>query len=107
VADLNGQIRVVLKGKVDSGPNHGIRNTFEAVPDAPVSRFVLEMKGGGKYGLLINSENLCKKPQRAIVRFTAQNGLVKQWKPKIANQCGKKSKGKKAHKPAKGGGKKH
>jgi hypothetical protein len=32
VADLNGQIRVVLKGKVDSGPNKGIRNTFEAVP---------------------------------------------------------------------------
>jgi hypothetical protein len=103
VADLNGQIRVVLKGKVDSGPNHGIRNTFEAVPDAPVSRFVLEMKGGGKYGLLINSENLCKKPQRAIVRFTAQNGLVRQWKPKIANQCGKKGKGKKGSK----GGKKH
>ncbi len=51
VAELNGQIRVVLKGKVDSGPNKGIRNTFEAVPDAPVSRFVLEMKGGKKYGL--------------------------------------------------------
>lgn len=56
VAELNGQIRVVLKGKVDSGPNHGIRNTFEAVPDAPVSRFVLELKGGPKYSLLENSE---------------------------------------------------
>jgi hypothetical protein len=103
VAELNGQIRVVLKGKVDSGKNKGIRNTFEAVPDAPVSRFVLEMKGGKKYGLLENSENLCKKPQRAIVRFTAQNGLVSQVKPKIANSCrgkkGKKSRarGKKGH----------
>jgi hypothetical protein len=99
VADLNGQIRVVLKGKVDSGPNKGIRNTFEAVPDAPVSRFVLEMKGGKKYSLLENSENLCQKPQRAIARFTAQNGLVDQVKPLIANQCGKKSgkKDKKAH----------
>jgi hypothetical protein len=92
VAELNGQIRVVLKGKVDSGPNKGIRNTFEAVPDAPVSRFVLEMKGGPKYGLFINSENLCHKPQRAIARFTAQNGLVDQTKPVIANQCGKKGK---------------
>jgi hypothetical protein len=94
VAELNGQIRVVLKGKVDSGPNKGIRNTFEAVPDAPVSRFVLEMKGGKKYGLLINSENLCKKPQRGNVRFTAQNGLVDQFKPLIANDCGKGKKGK-------------
>jgi hypothetical protein len=89
VAELNGQIRVVLKGKIDSGPNKGIRNTFEAVPDAPVSRFVLEMKGGKKYGLLENSENICQKPQRAIAHFTAQNGLVDQTKPLIANQCAK------------------
>jgi len=95
VAELNGQIRVVLKGKVDSGPNKGIRNTFEAVPDAPVSRFVLEMKGGKKYGLLENSEDLCKKPQHLLSRFTAQDGKVLQSKPKIANSCGKKGKGKK------------
>jgi hypothetical protein len=93
VAELNGQIRVLLKGKVDSGPNGGIRNTFEAVPDAPVEKFVLELKGGPKYSLLINSENLCKKPQKAIARFTAQNGKVLQTKPVIANSCKKKSKG--------------
>src|SRR6185437_5888338 len=92
VAELNGQIRVVLKGKVDSGPNKGIRNTFEAVPDAPVSRFVLEMKGGKKYSLLENSEDLCSKPQRAIARFTAQNGLVDQSKPLIENSCKSKPK---------------
>jgi hypothetical protein len=96
VADLNGQIRVTLVGKVDSGRNKGIRNTFEAVPDAPVSRFVLEMKGGKRYGLLENSENLCRKPQRAIARFTAQNGLVHQIKPLIRNKCGKKSRRKKS-----------
>jgi hypothetical protein len=100
VAELNGQIRVLLKGKVDSGPNHGIRNTFEAVPDAPVEKFVLEMKGGPKYSLLVNSENLCKRKQKGIARFTAQNGRVLQTKPVIANDCGKKGKGhgKKAHK---------
>jgi hypothetical protein len=94
VAELNGQIRVLLKGKVDSGPNHGIRNTFEAVPDAPVSRFVLQMKGGKKYGLLINSENLCAKPQHVIARFTGQNGAVEQSRPLIARNCkgGHKSK---------------
>jgi hypothetical protein len=105
VADLNGQIRVTLAGKVDSGKNKGIRNTFELVPDAPVSRFELSMKGGTKYGLLENSENLCKvkkAKRRAVVRFTAQNGKVKQWKPVVTNKCGKKKKAKKHAK-----GKKH
>jgi hypothetical protein len=89
VAELNGQIRVLLVGKVDSGPNKGIRNTFETVPDAPVSRFVLEMKGGPKYSLLENSEDLCRKTQRASARFTAQNGVVDQLNPKIAVSCPK------------------
>lgn len=113
VAELNGQIRILLAGKVDSGPNKGIRNTFEAVPDAPVEKFQLELKGGPKYSLLINSENLCKKPQRAIARFTAQNGKVLQVKPVIANDCKKKpqaggSKEKAGGKKKAGsGGKKH
>jgi hypothetical protein len=109
VAELNGQIKVLLVGKVDSGPNKGIRNTFEMVPDAPVSRFELEMKGGKKYGLLENSENLCKatKQQRqANVFLNGQNGKVDQFKPVVANQCGKK-KAKPAKKSSKHQGKKH
>ncbi len=93
VADLNGQIEIVLAGKVDTGPNDGIRNTFQAVPDAPVSKFVLEMKGGKK-GLLVNSEDICKKPQRALVHYSAHNAKVLDVKPLIANDCG-------------GGGKQH
>jgi hypothetical protein len=95
VAALNGQVSIALWGKVDSGNNKGIRNTFEVVPDAPVSRFVLEMNGGKK-GLLVNSENLCKaaKAQRtAIVRLTGQNGKVHAFKPLVQNQCKKKGKG--------------
>jgi len=99
VADLNGQIRILLKGKVDTTKRQGLRNTFEAVPDAPVSKFVLEMKGGPKYGLLENSENICRKPQRAAVQFNAQNGKVVNLNPLIANSCGKKGK-------KKGGGEK-
>jgi hypothetical protein len=61
-------------------------------PDAPVSRFVLELKGGKHHSLLENSEDLCRKPQKATARFTAQNGKVESSKPLIANQCGRKSK---------------
>ncbi len=90
VAALDGQIDIALRGKVDSGPNKGIRNTFEVVPDAPVSRFVLEM-AGGKRGLLVNSEDLCSKraKRRAIIRLTGQNGKVETLKPRVHNQCGK------------------
>jgi hypothetical protein len=90
VAALNGQVDIALWGKVDSGPNHGIRNTFEVVPDAPVTKFILEMKGGGK-GLLVNSESLCspKAKTHAIVRLTGQNGKVHAFKPKVANSCGR------------------
>jgi hypothetical protein len=93
VAELDGQIRVLLVGKVDSGPNHGIRNTFEAVPDAPVEKFELRMKGGPKYSLLENSEDLCARPQKAVASFTAQNGKVLELHPGVANSCKKKHKG--------------
>lgn len=90
VAALGGQIDIALWGKVDSGKNAGLRNTFEVVPDAPVSRFVLEMKGGSK-GLLVNSEDLCspKAQRKAIVRFLGQNGKVRAFKPTVANHCKK------------------
>ncbi len=93
VADLNGQIRFLLVGKVDTNKENGLRNTFQVVPDAPVSRFILELKGGKKYGLLENSENLCAKKQRAEARLVAQNGLIDKLHPQIGVQC-KKSKGK-------------
>ena len=95
VAELNGQIKVLLVGKVDSGPNKGIRNTFEVVPDAPVEKFELRMKGGSKYGLLENSEALCKASKakrKANAYFTAQNGKVLQTKPLVANECAKHKK---------------
>ncbi len=91
VAALNGQVDVVLAGRVDTGKGGGIRNTFEAVPDAPVSKFTLEMQGGKK-GLLVNSEDICRKPQKATVSFTAQNGKALSLSPVIKNSCRKSRK---------------
>jgi hypothetical protein len=99
VAELDGQIRVLLVGKIDTGKNKGIRNTFEAVPDAPVSRFVLELKGGKKYGLLENSQDVCSKAQKAGVSFRAQNGKVLQTSAKISNSCKGGHEGKGRQKP--------
>ena len=101
VADLHGQIDVALVGRIDSIKG-GIRTTFEGVPDAPVSKFSLEMLGGKK-GLLVNSGNICKTDNHATVNLDAQNGLSYDTKPLLSNGCKKSkkhkgAKGKKAHK---------
>jgi hypothetical protein len=99
VADLNGQIRVSLVGRIDSIQG-GIRNSFELVPDAPVSKFTLEMQGGKK-GLLVNSRNLCKSVNKVDADFTAQNGKTHSIEPVLTNSCKKKAgkgAGKAAHK---------
>ena len=83
MAASNGQIKIALDGK-STRPNKGIRTTFEFVPDAPVSRFVLWM-AGGKKGLLHNSTNICKGSHRAIVRFTGQNGKRNESRPPLNN----------------------
>jgi hypothetical protein len=96
VAALHGQIDIDLVGRIDS-KNGGIRTTFDAVPDAPVSKFVLTMQGGKK-GLLENSKNLCNSVNKADVKFTAQNGMTSNSKPVLTNSCKKAKKGKGAKK---------
>jgi hypothetical protein len=90
----NNQVNIALDGHVE-GVNGGIRNTFEAVPDAPVTKFTLEMQGGGK-GLLENSTNLCASPHHATAVFTGHNGKLDSFKPLLAVSCHKhgKKKGK-------------
>jgi hypothetical protein len=78
-------IEVELVGRVDS-VNGGIRTSFEAVPDAPVSEFTLQMQGGAR-GLLQNSTELCAKANRATAKFSAQNGRVATLHPKMGASC--------------------
>jgi hypothetical protein len=94
VAALNGQFDIELAGRIDS-KNGGIRNTFETVPDAPVSSFTLKLLGGEK-SLLVNSRNLCKSVARAEVKMIGQNGKRHNERPVVANSCGKKAKKKAA-----------
>lgn len=88
VVDLNGQIHVVLHGRTDS-IHGGLRNTFEAVPDAPASKFVLTLQGGKK-GLLVNSRDICATKNKATATFTAQSGLVSKFRPVLKSKCGKR-----------------
>jgi hypothetical protein len=107
VAALHGQVDVELAGRTDSVGGR-IRNTFDVVPDVPVSKFVLTLRGGPK-GLLVNSRNQCPRKHRAggkgkgagaskvrrgkgraIVRFKAQNGKRRNMRLRLRASCGKK-----------------
>jgi hypothetical protein len=98
----SGQINVDVVGFIDSVHQKGsevsrIRNTFAVVPDAPVSKFTLELLGAKK-GLLVNSTNICKGTHRAKAQFTAQNGKLHEFNPPLEAQCGGKKKAKKSAK---------
>jgi hypothetical protein len=111
VAALRGQVNIELDSRTDSVHGH-IRNTFDTVPDVPVSKFVLTLRGGPK-GLLVNSRNQCPrkhahggagkgahasgarhrgkaKGQRVIVRFKGQNDKKSNLRPRLRVPCGKK-----------------
>jgi hypothetical protein len=103
VAALHGEeINIDLVGYIDSVSRRNgrgevtsrIRNRFMTVPDAPVTKFVLEMKGGKK-GLLVNSTNICVGKHRAEVAFGAQNGRERDFHPALKAECGKHRRGRK------------
>jgi hypothetical protein len=63
--DLRAQSAVVSKKLV---------TTFSTVPDAPVSKFTLNITGGRKGILVItHNQNVCKGSQVATGAFTGQN----------------------------------
>jgi hypothetical protein len=87
VAALHGQIDITLSGRIDSVRGGRMRATFDVVPDAPLSRFVLSMKGGSK-GLLVNSRDLCGAPARAAIQTEAHNGKVRDTRtPLVSAGC--------------------
>jgi hypothetical protein len=88
VADLHGQVDIELVGRIDSKKG-GIRATFGAVPDAPVTEVILNMQGGKK-GLIVNSTNLCAAKNRANAVLDAQNGKRLEIRPVVRAQCTKK-----------------
>ncbi len=94
VADLNGQIH--CPGRVHPFEEGGQGNLpcedpFRLCSDAPVSKFVLSLKGG-KRGLIQNSANLCKVKPKAEVKMGGQNGKTHDFKQKIGVSCKRKGK---------------
>jgi hypothetical protein len=85
-----GRIDANLIGRIDS-VNGGIRNTFDFVPDVPVSTATFSFFGGSK-GLLVNSRNICKGTPKAKAVFNAQNGASLTLHPLLKSACAKAKK---------------
>lgn len=94
LADLHGQVNVRLRGVISSAKER-LKTVFFPVPDVPVSKFTINMKGGKK-GLLVNSRDLCAGRNRSVLSFRAQNGKKLKVKklPLRTPSCGKSGKSK-------------
>lgn len=93
VADLRGQLRIVLVGFIDSVRKKGVsrvRTRFLGLPDAPVTSFQMKLFGGDR-GLIENSRNLCVTRPRVEIRLRGQNGASSATKPRLGLPCGGKS----------------
>lgn len=96
VVDLKGPLRVTLVGFVDSVVKEGseqsrIRTTFARVPDAPVSKFTMNLYGGDR-GLLENSANLCAAPRYARIDLSGQNGRRSTVTRRLDTDCPNRAK---------------
>jgi hypothetical protein len=86
-ASLGGQVDLDLIGHVASVRGR-LRDTFAALPDVPLTKVVLTMRGG-KRGLLVNSTELCRARPRAATEFVGQNGKTSGSNPVVKTECEK------------------
>jgi hypothetical protein len=91
VVSLRGLVDINVVAKIGSH-NGGLQSSFEGIPDAPVTKFLLTMQGGKK-GLVVNSPvktaSLCRETNEARANFVGQNGKPFNAKPVLEPSCGK------------------
>jgi hypothetical protein len=103
VAALRGGgagIAIDVVGRIDA-VHGGLRGSFDVLPDAPVTRFVMRLNGG-KRGILANAEDLCGAPQLAKARLVGKNNLGEKLKTRVQVRCPKHRGGHDAKKGARG-----
>jgi hypothetical protein len=95
VADLySGAVRIVVEGHIGPTKQGGVDAFFDELPDQPLERFVMTLRGG-KHGLLTNSTDICAAPPFASVSSIAQNNIGAKFDTVLRGTCkGKKGKGK-------------
>ncbi len=91
VVALRGKIAINLRGE-SSVSKSRLVNTFASVPDAPITRFNLNIKGGANGILAVTRTrrgriNICNSRQSAETDFDAQNGRAHDRNIRITTPC--------------------
>jgi hypothetical protein len=97
IVALRGEIAINLKGESDTTKDGKLVNTFNGVPDAPVSKFNLNIKGG-KTGILAVTRtrrsliHLCAKPRGHVAEadMDGQNGRRHDFDVRMKTPCSKR-----------------
>jgi hypothetical protein len=92
VADLySGAVRIVVEGRIGPTKQGGVDVFFNELPDEPLERFVMTLRGG-KHSLLTNSVNICAAPPFASVSAVAQNNAGAEFDTVLRGTCKKHKK---------------
>jgi hypothetical protein len=76
---LNGQVSIIALGKVSSRGGR-FRVAFSGLPDLPLSRIRLSLRGGSR-GVSIDKSQLCGRSRTVVGRFSAHSGSVSAKRP--------------------------
>ncbi|HEV7493175.1 hypothetical protein [Baekduia sp.] len=89
VIPLTGEngLRLNLVGTSNVVDNHLV-NTFDNIPDAPVSDFTLNIDGGKSGILVVSGTDICKTTQIADQQVDGQNGKTQTAKITLGTPCG-------------------
>lgn len=74
----SGGLHFLLRGRV-TGRGGRLGVSLESLPDVPLSRAVLRLPGGRR-GLVVNSESLCRGKRHAIASFSAHSGKQRSFR---------------------------
>lgn len=94
VVALRGEIAINLRGASSTTRDGRLVSTFASVPDAPVSRFDLDL-AGGRNGILTVTRtarariNLCSKPRGhvAAIELDGHNGKQRDFATRVKTPC--------------------
>jgi hypothetical protein len=83
--ELKGRFDLALVGHVRTASGT-IRARFDSLPDVPVSRLKLVLEGGRR-GILVNSDGLCRDEYRATFSGIGHDGTRRRLRPRLAADC--------------------
>ncbi|MBV9165380.1 MAG: hypothetical protein JO342_04430 [Solirubrobacterales bacterium] len=83
---LRGKAAVDLHAQTSVDKRSQLVTKFLSLPDLPMNSFTLTITGG-KRGILVANNNLCRRAQKAKAQFTGHNGATKKTTVAMGTPC--------------------